>query len=144
MQLVRQGGKTGRGAPRGRTGLREQQVCKLLEVDARSSATGCDLDPLPDCGNALIELAKQKPRFGYRRLGVLLPSEVGRPARSGTTDPPAKPGRALGRARAEAEALAANGSTRPSRERIKPPELDVNSANHIVDCLTRQSAKPIA
>jgi putative transposase len=53
-------------------GLSERQACKLLEVD-RSSYR---YEPRPD-GNAeireeLVSLARQKPRYGYRRLGVLL------------------------------------------------------------------------
>jgi putative transposase len=53
-------------------GLSERRACKLLEMD-RSSYR---YEPQPE-GDAelrqdLIELARQKPRFGYRRLGVLL------------------------------------------------------------------------
>jgi putative transposase len=50
----------------------ERQACKLLEVD-RSSYR---YDPRPrDDGRIreeMVTLAKQKPRYGYRRLGVLL------------------------------------------------------------------------
>jgi len=50
----------------------ERQACKLLEVD-RSSYR---YDPRPrDDGRIreeMVALAKQKPRYGYRRLGVLL------------------------------------------------------------------------
>jgi len=50
----------------------ERQVCKLLEVD-RSSYR---YEPRPrDDGRIreeMVALAKQKPRYGYRRLGVLL------------------------------------------------------------------------
>lgn len=53
-------------------GLSERHACKLLEVD-RSSYR---YEPLPDRNaelrGKLIELAKQKPRFGYRRLLALL------------------------------------------------------------------------
>ena len=53
-------------------GLSERQACKLLEVDR----TSYRYEPQPDRNaglrQALVELAKQKPRFGYRRLGALL------------------------------------------------------------------------
>lgn len=53
-------------------GVSERRACKLLGMD-RSSYR---YEPRPD-GNAqlrqeLIALARQKPRFGYRRLGALL------------------------------------------------------------------------
>jgi putative transposase len=53
-------------------GLSERQACRLLEVD-RSSYR---YEPQPrDDGRLreeMVTLAKQKPRYGYRRLGVLL------------------------------------------------------------------------
>ena len=53
-------------------GLSERQACKLLEMD-RSSYR---YEPLPrDDGRLreeMVAVAKQKPRYGYRRLGVLL------------------------------------------------------------------------
>jgi putative transposase len=53
-------------------GLSERHACKLLDVD-RSSYR---YEPVPSPDGALREelvaLAKQKPRYGYRRLGVLL------------------------------------------------------------------------
>jgi putative transposase len=53
-------------------GVSERRACKLLEID-RSSYR---YEPRPDDDGQLrqdlIELARQKPRFGYRRLGVLL------------------------------------------------------------------------
>lgn len=52
--------------------MSERQACKLLEVD-RSSYR---YEPRPrDDGRLreeMVGLAKQKPRYGYRRLGVLL------------------------------------------------------------------------
>jgi putative transposase len=53
-------------------GVSERRACKLLEMD-RSSYR---YEPQPDRNGALreqlIRLARQKPRYGYRRLGVLL------------------------------------------------------------------------
>ena len=53
-------------------GLSERQACKLLEVDRGSYR----YEPRPDrdaaLRAALVELARQKPRFGYRRLAALL------------------------------------------------------------------------
>jgi putative transposase len=53
-------------------GVSERRACKLLAID-RSSYR---YEPRPDYNGQLrqelIELARQKPRFGYRRLGVLL------------------------------------------------------------------------
>ena len=50
----------------------ERQACKLMDVD-RSSYR---YQPRPDHNamlrEALIALARQKPRYGYRRLTVLL------------------------------------------------------------------------
>jgi len=52
--------------------MSERRTCKLLEVD-RSSYR---YEPQPDRNavvrQELIALARQKPRYGYRRLGVLL------------------------------------------------------------------------
>ena len=56
----------------GKSGMSERRACKLLEMD-RSSYR---YEPQPDRNAAvrqeLIALARQKPRYGYRRLGVLL------------------------------------------------------------------------
>ena len=56
----------------GECGVSERRACKLLEMD-RSSYR---YEPQPDRNavlrQKLIELARQKPRYGYRRLGVLL------------------------------------------------------------------------
>lgn len=53
-------------------GLSERHACKLLEVDRATYR----YEPVPDQAAelraALIELAKQRPRFGYRRLAALL------------------------------------------------------------------------
>jgi len=53
-------------------GVSERRACKLLEID-RSSYR---YEPRPardaKMREELIELARQKPRFGYRRLGALL------------------------------------------------------------------------
>ncbi len=53
-------------------GVSERQACKLLELD-RSSYR---YQPQPDQNvkrrEELVALARQKPRFGYRRLGALL------------------------------------------------------------------------
>ena len=52
--------------------LSERHACKLLEVDRTSYRN----EPRPDRNAALREelvaLARQKPRYGYRRLGALL------------------------------------------------------------------------
>jgi putative transposase len=52
--------------------MSERQACKLLEVD-RSSYR---YEPRPredgQLRQEMVSLAKQKPRYGYRRLGVLL------------------------------------------------------------------------
>ncbi len=53
-------------------GLSERRACKLLEME-RSSYR---YEPRPDrnvelCGE-LVKLARQKPRYGYRRLHALL------------------------------------------------------------------------
>jgi putative transposase len=53
-------------------GLSERRACELMGVD-RSSYR---YDPQPDHNSELrqdlVELARQKPRYGYRRLGVML------------------------------------------------------------------------
>ena len=53
-------------------GLSERQACKLLEMDR----TTYRYEPRPDRNaglrQAMMELARQKPRYGYRRLGALL------------------------------------------------------------------------
>ena len=56
----------------GKFPMSERQACKLLEVDRGSYR----YEPRPrDDGRLreeMVALAKQKPRYGYRRLGVLL------------------------------------------------------------------------
>ncbi len=56
----------------------ERQACKLLEVDR----TSYRYEPRPDHNGelreALLTLARQKPRYGYRRLWAVL-------SRRGTT-----------------------------------------------------------
>ena len=51
-------------------GLSERRACKLLEVD-RSTY---DYEPTPDrkgeLSGELVQLARQKPPYGYRRLHV--------------------------------------------------------------------------
>jgi putative transposase len=58
-------------------GLSQRHACKLLAVD-RSTYR---YEPRPDHNaklrTALLELARQKPRFGYRRLWVLLTTRQG-------------------------------------------------------------------
>ncbi len=53
-------------------GLSERQACKLLEVDRTSYRYESQPERNAELRQALIELARQKPRFGYRRLGALL------------------------------------------------------------------------
>jgi len=57
--------------------ISQRQACKLLEVD-RSTYR---YEPRPDRNaklrSALVEAARQKPRFGYRRLWVLLTTRQG-------------------------------------------------------------------
>ena len=53
-------------------GLSERRACKLLEMDRSSYRYEPRLDDDAQLRQDLIELARQKPRFGYRRLGVLL------------------------------------------------------------------------
>ena len=58
--------------------LSERTACKLLGVE-RSSYR---YEPRPDRNielrEALVKLARQKPRYGYRRLHALLSVEVTR------------------------------------------------------------------
>ena len=58
-------------------GLSQRQACKLLKVD-RSTYR---YEPRPDRNatlrTALIDAARQRPRFGYRRLWVLLTMRQG-------------------------------------------------------------------
>jgi putative transposase len=52
--------------------LSERRACKLMELDRASYR----YEPRPDRNaklrEALVEVARQKPRYGYRRLHVLL------------------------------------------------------------------------
>lgn len=52
--------------------MSERRACKLMEVDRSTSR----YEPRPDHNaalrQALVELARQKPRYGYRRLQVVL------------------------------------------------------------------------
>lgn len=53
-------------------GLSERQACKLLELGRSSYRYEPELDRNEKLRDALIDLARQKPRYGYRRLAVLL------------------------------------------------------------------------
>jgi putative transposase len=52
--------------------LSERHACKLLEVDRTSYRYEPQPDRNAELREKLIELAKQKPRYGYRRLHALL------------------------------------------------------------------------
>jgi putative transposase len=53
-------------------GLSERQACKLLDLDRSSYRYEPEPDRNDQLRDALIDLARQKPRYGYRRLAVLL------------------------------------------------------------------------
>lgn len=53
-------------------GMSERQACKLLDMDRTSYRYTPRPDRNAELRVALIALAKQKPRYGYRRLRVLL------------------------------------------------------------------------
>ena len=53
-------------------GLSERRACKLLEVDRTSYRYEPKPDRNAELRQKLIELARQKPRYGYRRLQALL------------------------------------------------------------------------
>ncbi len=50
----------------------ERRACKLLAIDRSSYRYEPQPDEDAQLRQDLIELARQKPRFGYRRLGALL------------------------------------------------------------------------
>jgi putative transposase len=52
--------------------MSERRACKLLEMDRSSYRYEPQADKDGKVRAELVELARQKPRFGYRRLGVLL------------------------------------------------------------------------
>jgi len=52
--------------------LSERHACKLLDVDRTSYRYEPQPDPNAVLREKLVELAKQKPRYGYRRLLALL------------------------------------------------------------------------
>lgn len=53
-------------------GVSERHACKLLEMDRTSYRYEPQPDRSAELRKKLIELAKQKPRYGYRRLHALL------------------------------------------------------------------------
>jgi hypothetical protein len=53
-------------------GVSERRACKLLAIDRSSYRYEPQPDDSVQLRQDLIELARQKPRFGFRRLGVLL------------------------------------------------------------------------
>lgn len=53
-------------------GLSERRACKLLKVDRTSYRYEPKPDRNEELRQKLIELARQKPRYGYRRLQALL------------------------------------------------------------------------
>jgi putative transposase len=50
----------------------ERQACKLLDVDRSSYRYEARPDRNAELREELITLARQKPRYGYRRLWALL------------------------------------------------------------------------
>jgi len=56
----------------------ERRACELNGIDRSSYRYGPKADRNAELRNKLVELARRKPRYDYRRLGVLL-------ARDGTT-----------------------------------------------------------
>jgi putative transposase len=53
-------------------GLSERHACKLMEVDRSSYRYERTSKPDTELRRKLVELAMQKPRYGYRQLDVLL------------------------------------------------------------------------
>jgi putative transposase len=53
-------------------GLSERRACKLLDVDRSSYGYEPRPDRSAELREELVKLARQKPRYGYRRLHVLL------------------------------------------------------------------------
>ena len=53
-------------------GLSERRACRLLELDRGSYRYAAVPDRNAELRAKLVELARQKPRYGYRRLHVLL------------------------------------------------------------------------
>ena len=53
-------------------GLSERRACRLLELDRSSYRYAAVADGDAELRGKLLELARQKPRYGYRRLHVLL------------------------------------------------------------------------
>ena len=53
-------------------GLSERRACRLLELDRSSYRYEAVGDGDAELRGKLLELARQKPRYGYRRLHVLL------------------------------------------------------------------------
>jgi len=53
-------------------GLSERRACRLLGLDRSSYRYEAVADPDVELRRKLVELARQKPRYGYRRLHVVL------------------------------------------------------------------------
>ena len=56
--------------------LSQRRACELNAIDRSSYRYQPRADRNADLRQRLTELARQKPRFGYRRLGVLLEPEL--------------------------------------------------------------------
>ena len=57
--------------------LSERQACRLLDVDRSTYRYESRPDRNADLRDALVALARQQPRFGYRRLWVILTTRHG-------------------------------------------------------------------
>jgi len=57
--------------------LSERQACRLLEVDRSAYRYESRPDRNAALREALVSLARQQPRFGYRRLWVILTTRLG-------------------------------------------------------------------
>jgi putative transposase len=56
-------------------GLSERRACGLLRISASRLRYRCRREVMPELRERLLALARERPRYGYRRLHVLLRRE---------------------------------------------------------------------
>ena len=66
--------------------MSERRACRLVGLDRSSYRYEPQADHNAQLRAELVKLARQKPRYGYRRLHVLLSKRGQRPVPSGFTD----------------------------------------------------------
>ena len=100
-------------------GCSQRHACRLIEVDPTAVRRAPTADA-PEIRQRLRDLAGERRRFGYRRLGILLAREGAEPDSSLTVGAPAiETARAATAASGRSAILASQAENRPAAGRLR-------------------------